>query len=109
MEATKVFDAKAQAEQLQSPGLMETLQRPGLAEVLQDLDDETLRRIFKMPPLLMVGDPRRDEGQLAVEHPSNLRQGEGEPAADMLLQMEGEMCYERGPGIDVSVKDLAVV
>ena len=83
---------------------METLQGPGLAEVLQDLDDETLRRIFKMPPLSAVDDLRRDEGQLAVEQPppkkDDLRRGEGEPAADMPLQMEGEMRYERaqGPG-----------
>ena len=46
---------------------MGTLDGLGLAEALLDLDDETLRRIFKISPLLKVEDLLRDEGQQAVD------------------------------------------
>jgi hypothetical protein len=104
---------KAEAEQLQSPELKGTREEPGLAEALLDLDDETLRRIFKMHPLLKVDNPRHNEGQHAVDQlplkGDNLRQGERKPAAGMAAKMKGRGHYERHPGVDVSVKDLVVV
>lgn len=114
-DATSVFDVKAEAEQLQSAELKGTREEPGLAEALLDLDDETLRRIFKMHPLLKVDDPRLDEGQQAVDQPpfkgDNLRQGHGErePVAGMAAKMKGLRHYKRHPGVDVSVKDLVVM
>ncbi len=114
-DATSVFGVKAEAEQLQSPELKGTREEPGLAKALLDLDDEMLSRIFKMHPLLKVGDPRRDEGQQAVDQPplkgDDLRQGEREPVAGMVAKMKGRGHYERHPDVDVSaaVKDLVVM
>jgi len=60
-------------------------------------------------------DPRRDEGQQAVDQPplkgDDLRQGEREPVAGMAAKMKGQGHYERHPDIDVSaaVKDLVVM
>src|SRR6266511_2244031 len=57
----KLFNSNAHAE-WQGPRFTEISQGNGLAEMLQDLDDETLRKIFRMQPPLMVEEVQRDEG-----------------------------------------------
>ena len=91
---------KAYDEQSRRPGLMEILQKSevsGLADVLHNLDDETLRKIFKMPPQLtadhlqhnkgevvdhdqpplMENDPRRDKRETA-DRPSQMNEDQRE-------------------------------
>ncbi len=57
----KLFDSNAHAE-WQGPRFTENSQGNGLAEMLQDLDDETLRKIFRMQLPLTVDKLQCDEG-----------------------------------------------
>ena len=72
------------------------------------MDDEVLRRIFKMAQPLMVNDLQRDKDGAAVEPPSvkggDLRRYNREDAVDTPLQMKGgQRSNER-----ISVKDLSL-
>ena len=106
---------KVYAEKLHSLEFMEILRNsegPGIAEVFHDLDDETLRKIFKMLPALTVDNLRRDEGDLVVDQPSLMNKddatrGEAGPAINTPMQTkESQRRNTKGPGVDnVSVKD----
>ena len=80
----KVYDD----DQSRHSGLMEILKKSdvsGLADALHDLDDETLRKIFKMPPPLTANDLQHDKGELAGHQPpsienDDLRRDRREPA-----------------------------
>jgi len=57
----KLFNSNAHTE-WQGPRFTEISQGNGLAEMLQDLDDKTLRKIFRMQPPLTVDELQHDEG-----------------------------------------------
>lgn len=90
---------KAYTEQLQSPRLQKS-EGLGLAEALHDLDYETLRKIFKMPPALTIDDQRLEEDELVVDQSPMMKKdgGRGETEAAVYPQMKEE------PGVDVSVR-----
>jgi hypothetical protein len=69
--------------------------------MLLDLDDETLRKIFRMQPPLTVGDLQRDEGP--PEKNGNRRRDRREAAVGRPPQMKKEDQRHnggRGPGVD---------
>lgn len=66
---------KIYTEQLQSPRLQKS-EGHGLAEALHNLDYETLQKIFKMPPVLTVDNPRLEDNELVVDQSPMMKPSE---------------------------------